>query len=112
MKNKLNQFLDWLDNPASNRIKKLINQLFPAVVCLILFVIFVGSNYFFITNIINPLSSQKIVFELGLVDVVVGFFLYFVTAVDYALIIGRMSIQNSDSRSRLTMNIFTCVGCF
>ena len=47
-----------------------------------------------------------------LYDFAVGFFLYFVTAVDYALIIGRIQAVNSGSKARFIMNVFTCVGCF
>lgn len=47
-----------------------------------------------------------------MIDVAVGFFLYFVTAIDYALIVGRMQNANPGFKQRFVMNVFTCLGCF
>lgn len=91
---------------------KLAYQLVPVVVCLVLFVGFIALTHIFIGQLINPFSSEKIQLKLGLVDVAVGFFLYFVTAIDYALIVGRMQVANPGGKQRLVMNVFTCVGCF
>lgn len=67
---------------------------------------------YFISHLINPFSTEKIIIHLRLVDFLVGFFLYFVTAIDYALIVGRMQITNPSTGARVVMNIFTCLGCF
>jgi len=109
---KILTVFDWLDKKPNDPSMKLLNQLVPIVVCLILFVAFMGLSYFFIQNLINPFSAEKIRVELHLVDTMVGFFLYFVTAVDYALIVGRMQITNPGSKARFVMNVCTCVGCF
>lgn len=89
-----------------------MNQLFPVVTCLILFVVFIVTSYFFISSFINPFSVEKVVMELRPTDIIVGFFLYFVTAIDYALIVGRMQVINNDAKSRFAMNIGTCLGCY
>lgn len=108
----MSNIFTWLDN--KDRIKKfpIINQLLPVGICLFLFVAFMLVSVFFINNFINPFSTEKIELKLHLVDVLVGFFLYFITAIDYALIVGRMQITNTGSKARVIMNIFTCVGCF
>jgi len=77
-----------------------------------LFILFATTSIFFITHLINPFSSEKIAIQLHPIDVFVGFFLYFVTAVDYALIVGRMQIANPGGKARFVMNVCTCVGCF
>lgn len=69
-------------------------------------------SYFFIAQIINPNSANDIEIKLYLKDISVGFFLYFVTAIDYALIIGRMQVSNPGSKPRFVMNVATCLGCF
>lgn len=87
-------------------------QFFPVIVCLVLFIIFIVLTNFFIGTLINPFSAQKVQLKLELIDIAVGFFLYFVTAVDYALIVGRMQIANPGLKQRFSMNVFTCLGCF
>lgn len=108
----LASFFHWLDKDTENPTKKLINQLVPIAVCLILFAGFMAASWFFIQYLVNPFSVEKIRIELHLVDALVGFFLYFVTAVDYALIVGRMQVSNPGSKARFVMNVCTCVGCF
>ncbi|TSC87394.1 MAG: Uncharacterized protein G01um101416_485 [Microgenomates group bacterium Gr01-1014_16] len=108
----MRKLFDYLDSHREEKTGKLLNQLFPIVVCLVMLVAFMAISYLFINSFINPWSTEKIQLRLYLFDVAVGFFLYFVTAVDYALIIGRMQNVNSDSRSRFVMNVFTCLGCF
>lgn len=108
----MSNIFTWLDNSARNKKYPLINQLLPVGICLFLFVAFILVTIFFIESVINPFSTEKIEIELHLVDVLVGFFLYFITAIDYALIVGRMQITNTGSKARVIMNIFTCVGCF
>lgn len=102
----------YLDNHKFGIKGKLLNQLFPVVTCLILFVVFIVTSYFFISSFINPFSVEKVVMELRPTDIIVGFFLYFVTAIDYALIVGRMQVINNDAKSRFAMNIGTCLGCY
>ncbi len=109
---KLREVFHWLDAHSQRKSVKLINQLFPIVSCTILFGLFIAASFGFIQYLINPLSLEKIRIELHLFDTAVGFFLYFVTAVDYALIVGRMQVSNPGSKARLVMNICTCVGCF
>lgn len=110
----MKSFIDRLDTYSRTNTKgaRLLNQTFPVVVCATLFFLFIGLSLIFIQRFINPFSSEKILIELHLFDVLVGFFLYFVTAVDYALIIGRMQNVNKGLKARFTMNVFTCVGCF
>lgn len=106
------KLLNWVDaNPHSLKAK-IINQAFPIAVCAIMFLLFVGFTMGFITYLINPFSHDRIPIHLFLFDMAVGFFLYFITAVDYALIIGRMQVENTGIRARFTMNVFTCLGCF
>ncbi len=109
---KIAQTFNWLDKNSDKQSVKLINQLFPVVVCIILFIAFIAASYICIQYFINPFSVEKIRIKLHLFDTLVGFFLYFVTAVDYALIIGRMQVANPGSKARVVMNICTCVGCF
>lgn len=90
----------------------IFNQAVPIGICLSLFVLFMLVSLFFIQAFINPFSTEKIELKLHLFDVMVGFFLYFITAIDYALIVGRMQVTNSGFRARVIMNLFTCVGCF
>lgn len=70
------------------------------------------ASRFFIAHLINPVSAQPIKLEFHWLDFLVGFFLYFVTAIDYALIVGRMQVINHGIRARFVMNVGTCVGCF
>jgi hypothetical protein len=91
---------------------KTTRQTLPLITCLILFGLFTQSSASFITQLINPFSAEKIQLHIQPFDVGVGFFLYFVTAVDYALIVGRMQVTNSGSKARFVMNVFTCLGCF
>lgn len=77
-----------------------------------MYVLFIISTIFFIKDGINPLSSNKIHIVFYPTDFFVGFLLYFVTAIDYALIIGRMQTANPGNKARLIMNVFTCLGCF
>lgn len=102
----------WLDNHHQTPSGKLANQLLPVTVCAILFVIFIALTHMFIEGFINPFSSEKIEIKLHLFDVFVGFFLYFVTAIDYALIVGRMQVNNPGAKARVIMNVGTCIGCF
>lgn len=108
----LSRYFDWIDTYHTNRRAGFVYQFFPVAVCLFLFCFFIFASVLIIERIINPASQEKILFELHVTDILVGFFLYFVTAVDYALVVGRMSIRNPGSRARLAMNVFTCVGCF
>lgn len=108
----INSIFLWLDNNSNNPKGKLINQLTPIIVCLILFAAFMGISYLIITFLINPTLNDDIEIVLHPRDITVGFFLYFVTAVDYALIIGRMQGSNPGSKPRFVMNVATCVGCF
>jgi len=91
---------------------KWIYQLMPVVVCAILLIVFVGSTHWFIDFLINPFNQGQILKNFYLKDFAVGFFLYFVTAIDYALIVGRMAGVNNGLKQRFVMNVFTCVGCF
>lgn len=108
----MNNVFAWLDENRNTARGKLINQAIPIVVCFVLFAVFMIVSDWIITVLINPTLSEKISLELRWFDVAVGFFLYFVTAIDYALIVGRMQVTNPGSKPRLVMNIFTCVGCF
>jgi hypothetical protein len=108
----MKNFITWVDNNPTDWRSKIINQSFPVVVCVTLFALFIWGSLFFIHDLINPFSAEKILIEFHLKDFLVGFFLYFVTAVDYALIIGRMQVVNKGLQARFTMNVFTCVGCF
>ena len=92
--------------------RTLLSQLIPILVCTVLFTLFVTSSVLFITQLINPYSSEKIEISFHLKDFLVGFFLYFITAVDYALIVGRMQTVNRGLTARFVMNVFTCLGCF
>lgn len=103
---------DYLDKHKLEKKGRLLNQLFPISVCLIMLAIFMFASYVFIHYLINPWSTEKILIRFYFVDILVGFFLYFVTAVDYALIVGRMQTANNDAKSRFLMNVFTCLGCF
>ncbi|MCB9790594.1 hypothetical protein H6764_01080 [Candidatus Nomurabacteria bacterium] len=102
----------WLDQHNKHGVGRLVFQLFPMIVCVVLFAFFIISSHFFITNLINPFSASEIKIVLNLRDIGVGFFLYFLTAMDYAIIVGRMQVSNPGSKSRLIMNVATCVGCF
>ncbi len=108
----LESVFTWLDLHRQRKSVKLLNQLIPVVVCLLSLASFIGISHFFIVSLINPFSVEKIRIELYLFDVLVGFFLYFVTAIDYALIVGRMQVANTGFKARIVMNFFTCVGCF
>jgi hypothetical protein len=108
----MSKVFDYLDSIAETKRGKLIAQLIPIITCLILLAVFIALSWYFITAIINPNSVEPIHLRFYVVDVVVGFFLYFVTAIDYALIVGRMQTSNPGSKSRMIMNIFTCIGCF
>ena len=107
----LNIFL-WLDKNVSTKRGKLLNQLLPIFICMIFYIFFILSSKFFITDLINPGLAEKISLRFSLIDVFVGFFLYFVTAIDYALIIGRMQISNPGSQARVVMNVATVLGCY
>jgi hypothetical protein len=91
---------------------KLLYQFFPVLVCAILLFVFVQSTNYFVDHLINPFNLKQISRVIGIKDVLVGFFLYFVTAIDYALIVGRMSVTNQGFKARFVMNVFTCIGCF
>lgn len=93
-------------------MKKLIDQIMPVVVCLVLFAIFVLATKIFIVNIINPFSLEKTRIQLLWPDIIAGFLLYFFTAIDYALVVGRMQTVNTGLKARFIMNVFTCIGCF
>ncbi len=108
----IKKLFTWLDDNADKPSTRFINQLFPVVVCLVLFFIFVGLSYLFIQYIVNPFNVEKVAIELHPFDTFVGFFLYFVTAIDYALIVGRMQVSNPGSKARFVMNVGTCIGCF
>jgi len=97
---------------SSIPVSRTTQQLIPVVICLTMYVIFMVLSVLFIKNLINPFSTEKILLQFRLVDFLVGFFLYFVTAIDYALIVGRMQITNPSLPARVVMNIFTCLGCF
>lgn len=108
----MSSIFKWIDNNKHKPLGKIVNQLFPVVVCVFLYFVFISVSWLFIQFGINPFSTEKIRIELHLLDAGVGFFLYFVTAVDYALIVGRMQVANPSSQSRFVMNVFTCLGCF
>jgi hypothetical protein len=108
----MKNFITWVDSHPKDWRAKLINQGFPVIVCGLLFLFFISSSIFFITYFINPMSTEKILLEFHLKDFLVGFFLYFITAVDYALIVGRMQTVNRGLQPRFVMNVFTCLGCF
>ncbi len=108
----MSKIFTWLDAHAHTKKGKLYNQLLPVGICAVLFVLFIAATGGFIHGLINPFSVEKIELKLNLVDVTVGFFLYFITAIDYALVVGRMQAKNTGSQARVVMNIFTCIGCF
>ncbi len=103
---------NWLDTNKNTKNGKLLNQLLPIVICTVFYIFFVWSSHYFIAEIINPTLVEKISPEFHWTDVLVGFFLYFVTAIDYALIVGRMQNSNPGSRARVIMNIATVMGCY
>ncbi len=109
---KLDKFIENIDSNPNSDKTRVINQIFPIIVCLVLFAAFVALSHFFIVFLINPSITEPIQLILRSFDFIVGFFLYFVTAVDYALIVGRMQNVNPGLRVRFIMNVFTCVGCF
>lgn len=102
----------WLDKNSETPRGKLFNQIIPVATCLLLFAGFMSVSVLFIEKIINPVSVEKVKIALFPFDILVGFFLYFVTAIDYALIVGRMQVVNSGAKPRFIMNVFTCLGCF
>ncbi len=108
----MNNLFTWLDDRAHTHSGKIINQLIPVGVCLFLLAAFVVTSQLMITQLINPFSQEKIVIQFLIPDIIAGFLLYFFTAIDYALIIGRMQVVNTGSKARFVMNVFTCVGCF
>lgn len=93
-------------------IENFLYQFFPVVVCGLLLTGFVESTGWMIDFLINPFNQNQILKSFLIKDFVIGFFLYFVTAIDYALIVGRMSVVNKGLKQRFVMNVFTCVGCF
>lgn len=101
----------WLDTNKTKK-GKLLNQLLPISICTIFYIFFIWSSHLYITHFINPNLVNKITAEFHWLDVLVGFFLYFVTAVDYALVVGRMQISNPGSKARVIMNIATVLGCY
>ncbi len=106
------KIFDWLDRHGQTPKGRLVNQLLPVVTCLLMFLGFMGLSLIFIDGLINPVSAEKVKILLRPFDVTVGFLLYFVTAIDYALIVGRMQVINTGSKPRFVMNVFTCLGCF
>lgn len=90
----------------------LLKQFTPVIICAFLFIFFIQTTHLFIQYFINPFSTEQIQIVLYPSNILVGFFLYFVTAVDYALVVGRMQVVNSGFKARIVMNIFTCVGCY
>lgn len=108
----MRKLIEWVDSHPRDKRAKLVNQMVPVVICAVLYIFFISSSVVFIKLLINPASAEKILIELHLKDFLVGFFLYFVTAVDYALIVGRMQRANKGLAARLVMNFFTCFGCF
>ncbi|MEI7578463.1 MAG: hypothetical protein WCJ58_00310 [bacterium] len=112
MLKRFNAYLTWLDENEDHRSVRLINQIFPVITCLILFIVFMFFSIIFIKFLMNPFASDPIELKLHFSSMAVGFFLYFVTAVDYALIVGRMQAANPGIKARFAMNVFTCIGCF
>ncbi|NCQ65822.1 MAG: hypothetical protein GW754_03195 [Candidatus Pacebacteria bacterium] len=108
----MTNIFNWLDSNINTPKGKLLNQLLPISVCAIFYIFFISSSHYFIANIINPTLVDKISPIFHWTDVLVGFFLYFVTAIDYALIVGRMQISNHGSKARVVMNIATVMGCY
>lgn len=108
----VNGVFDWLDSHVDTKHGKLLNQLLPISICAFFYIFFVLSSKYFIVNIINPNAVEKVLLEFHVKDVLVGFFLYFITAIDYALIVGRMQVSNPGSRARVIMNIATVIGCY
>lgn len=102
----------WLDDNRKTPKGKLLNQLLPIAICSVLYIFFIKSSQFYITDIINPQLSEEIHLHFQWYDVLVGFFLYFVTAIDYALIVGRMQASNPGSKARVVMNVATVLGCY
>lgn len=103
---------NWLDTNVDTPKGKLLNQLLPIAICTVFYIFFIASSHFFIADIINPTLVDKISPIFHWTDVLVGFFLYFVTAIDYALIVGRMQNSNPGSKARVIMNIATVMGCY
>ncbi len=101
----------YLDTNKTKKVK-LLNQLLPITICTILYIFSIWSSHYFIVNIINPTLEKKIIIDFHWIDVLVGFFLYFITAIDYALIIGRMQTSNPGSKARVIMNVATVIGCY
>jgi hypothetical protein len=108
----MQNFFTWLDQNSHRKRGRLASQLFPIITCLVLFALFMGTTYEFLQKLINPYTQNDVQIILNIKDISVGFFLYFVTAIDYALIIGRMQVTNTGARARFVMNVFTCLGCF
>ena len=75
------KFLNWVDKNPTNPKAKIINQVFPVIVCAILFTLFIALTLGFITHLINPFSTDKIPLTLLPFDVMVGFFLYFIGSI-------------------------------
>lgn len=108
----MNNIFKWLDNNSKTKKGALLNQLLPVSICLFFYFFFISTSHFYITNLINPHLIEKVASEFKWFDILIGFFLYFVTAIDYALIVGRMQIYNPGSKPRVIMNIATVIGCY
>jgi len=108
----MEKIFKWLDDNVQTPKGLLLNQLLPISISLLFYVFFIASTHYFLKDIINPNLAKKVSLNFRLVDVIVGAFLYFVTAIDYALIIGRMQVSNPGSKARVIMNISTVIGCY
>ena len=103
---------NWLDKNKNTPRGKVLNQLVPVSTALTLFSFFVFSTHFYIKHLINPTLSNPIHIRIAIKDMLTGFFLYFITAIDYALIVGRMMTKNNGAKARFVMNIGTVLGCY
>lgn len=108
----LNKLFIWIDEHRNEGKGKLLYQFIPIFICAILYLFFITSSHFYISHWINSQLTEKISLHFHWLDVIVGIFLYFVTAIDYAIVVGRMSIKNSGSKARVIMNVATVMGCY
>jgi len=102
----------WLDDNTNTPKGKFLNQLLPVTLSFIFYIFFIISSKYFLEHLINPTLTDKVSLEFRWIDTAVGFFLYFVTAIDYALVIGRMQVSNPGSKARVVMNVATVIGCY
>ncbi len=109
MKHHINKFAEFIDNEERLIVKFLRIWMAP-IVAMLMYVLFIISTRLIIKFLINPYVSNDPVLEIHFVDFVWGFILYFITAVDYAILVGRIQVKNPGIKARFIMNIFTCLG--